>query len=378
MHSTSSESLYQRLVEWFPLLPRPRPACRALRLRVTEVDELAHAAAHGPEEHRLVSAAEAHNKAALILSDCGLPESARQLCWQQFDQFHAHAPLAPKTAKLALQPLVNLGRLHIRSGNGTRAHQLFTNAYWALRTKTASTIDERNVDLNELVDGHDGRRELVRFLWTALLADGTRALTRAGRWSEALAHIEQHKGLGDRLLDGRQVAIITGITSGDYDHALDLLEHSCTPDVWEHVIAAYLTTLCLTIAGRQARTSATDMIERYRELIAQPTPPVFRTRLGLCILDLTAAPHIATEITRHAVASADAVIAADVLAHPTCAQHMTESDRNALTQVLVTAGLHQGTEAPSDICDLLEAVAASEASLERELTQHDAVTETSW
>lgn len=371
------DHFHQRLTDWFPLLPRPRPASRPLRVRVTEVEHLAHAAAHEPTD-RLVSAAEAHNKAALILSDCGLGESARQLCWQQFDLFHTHAPLKPKTAKLALQPLVNLGRLHIRSGHGTRAHELFTNAYRGLRTKTTSTIDDRTVDLNELVDGVDGQRELARFLWTVLLADGTRALTRARRWTEALAHIEQHKGLGDRLLDGRQVAIITRIVSGDDDHALDLLEHSCTPEPWEQAIAAYLSTLCLTAAGRDARTSATGMVEHYQELTAHPTPPVFRTRLGLSLLDLTDHAPIAAEITREATTSADAMIAVDVLDHPSCMQSMTEADRHALTQLITTAGLHQGTEAPSDIGDLLEAVAASEASLARELAQHRAVTETSW
>lgn len=31
-----------------------------------------------------------------------------------------------------------------------------------------------------------------KFLWTILLADGTRALTEAGRWGDALRHLEQY------------------------------------------------------------------------------------------------------------------------------------------------------------------------------------------
>ncbi|GAB3288962.1 hypothetical protein [Parasphingorhabdus pacifica] len=376
MRSASNEHLRRRLTEWFPLLPRPRPTCRALPLRVEEVAQLAHAAAHGPDEQRLVSAAEAHNKAALLLSDCGLADRAHQLCWRQFDLFHAHAPLGPKTAKLALQPLVNFGRLHIRNGQGTRAHQLFTNAYQALRTKTATRTDNRNIDLNELVDGQDGRRELLRFLWTVLLSDGTRALTRAGRWDEALEHIKNHKGIGERMLDGRQVAIITRIVSGDYDQALDLLEHSSTPELWEQAVAACLSTLCLTIAGRNMRPSGTTMVDRYLELTKQPTPPVFQCRLGLCALDLTDHAPIVTEITRHAITSADAYAAHDVLAHPACAQGISEADRQALANILSTAGLHHGTETPTGLLnELMDAVAISEANLTHELTQRTEVSE---
>lgn len=365
----SNEYLRRRLAEWFPLLPRPRPACRALPRRVEEIAHLAHTAAHEPGTQRLVSAAEAHNKAALLASDCGWAERARELCWRQFDLFHAHAPLEPKTAKLALQPLVNLGRLHIRSGQGTRAHQLLTNAYQALRTKTATRIDNRNVDLNQLVDGQDARRELLRFLWTVLLSDGTRALTRAGRWHDALEHIEHHKGIGDRMLDGRQVAIITPIVNGDYDHALELLEHSATSEPWEHAVAAYLTTLCLTIADRNGQPSETTMVDRYRELIKQPMPPVFHCRLGLCVLDLTGHAAIATEITRQAITSADAYVARDVLAHPACGHNLPEADRHTLTHIISTASLHHGTETPTDLpTELMDAVAASEATVAHALT----------
>lgn len=371
---TTNQHFHQRLAAWFPLLPRPRPACRALPLRVNEVRQLAHAAAHGPGEQRLVSAAEAHNKAALILSDCGLADHAHQLCWRQFELFHRYLPLAPKTAKLALQPLVNLGRLHIRNGHGTRAHQLFTNAYQALTTKAATRIDGRDVDLNELIDDHAAaRRTLVQFLWTVLLADGTRALTRAGRWNEALDHIQRHKGVGSRMLDGRQVAILTRTLSGNYDDALDLLNHSSTPELWEQAVAAYLTTLCLSIADRNAKPTAINMVDRYLELTNQPAPPIFRCRLGLCVLDLTdltAHAPIVAEITWQAIASADAYAAQDVLAHPSCTQGIPDADQEALTRIMSGAGLHHGTRAPADILNnLTEAVTLNETSLARELTQ---------
>lgn len=371
MHTSNNEHLRGRITEWFPLLPRPRPTCRALPLRVSEVSQLATTAAHGPDEERLVAAAEAHNKAALILSDCGLPDRAHQLCWRQFEIFHAHAPLTPTAAKLALQPLANVGRLHIRNGQGARAHQLFTNAYQALRTKAATRIDDRDVDLNELIDHTATRQKLVQFLWTVLLADGTRALTQAGRWEEALDHIERHKGVGSRILDGRQVAILTRIFSGDYDDALDLLKHSSTPELWEQAIAAYLTTLCLSIADRNPKVTAKGMVNHYLELTKQPTPPIFRCRLGLCMLGLTDhVPHapIAAEITRQTIASADAYAAQDVLAHPSCMQGMSEYDRQALTHIMSIAGLHHAEKTPASILsELMDAVTLCETSLAREL-----------
>jgi|ERR1022692_3438921 hypothetical protein len=52
--------------------PRTRPACRALDVRVAQVSDLAHAAAQRTSDS-VLRAAEAHNLAALIVSDCGLP-----------------------------------------------------------------------------------------------------------------------------------------------------------------------------------------------------------------------------------------------------------------------------------------------------------------
>ncbi|NYH77183.1 hypothetical protein FHR84_000497 [Actinopolyspora biskrensis] len=371
MPLSSNDHLHERLASWFPLLPRPRPACRALTERVDEINHLAHTAAHGPPEQRITTAAEACNKAALILSDCGLPDRAHQLCRRQFDLFHAHRPLAPTTAKLALQPLVNLGRLHIRNGHGNRAHQLLTHVYQALRTRTATTIDGRNIDLTDLTDDHRAARgDLVRFLWTVLLADGTRALTRAGRWNDALEHLERHKGIGDRMLDGRQVAVLTRIVNDDHEHALDLLAHSSTPETWEQAVASYLTTLCLTTAERDTQPADTDMVERYLALPHQSTPPVFRCRLGLCVLDLTNHTPITTDIIRQAITAADAYAAHDVLTHPACAQNMSDTDQRALTHIITTAGLHHGEEAPAEpLTELTDAIARSETSLAHALTR---------
>jgi hypothetical protein len=134
-----SELLNGEVAEWFPLLPRPRPPCRALPQRIDEIRELTSSASHGPWGARIASAAEAHNKAALVLSDCGLEDLAKGLCWRQFDIFYAAAQLEARTSKLALQPVVNIGRLLIRSGEGTSAYRTFQSSFDAVTARAATT-----------------------------------------------------------------------------------------------------------------------------------------------------------------------------------------------------------------------------------------------
>ncbi|MGH8885343.1 MAG: hypothetical protein ACRDYX_09270 [Egibacteraceae bacterium] len=375
MDSTGHELLRGRVADWFPLLPRTRPPCRALPLRIDEIRELARSAAQGTDEPRISSAAETHNKAALILSDCGLADLAQQLCWRQFDMFHAATPLTAKTAELALQPVVNLGRLLTRGGHGGRAYQIFQNAYDAVRTQAATTIDGRYIDFSHLVDQVEGRWELRKFLWTVLLADGTRALTSAGRWGDAVRHVEQHKGIGKRMLDGRQVAILARCTAGDCDGAIVMLDDSSTPDPWEEAVAACLRTLCLSVSDRPTGSSVAAMVNQYLQLDPTPGHPVFRTRLGLCVLDLASGqggvgePEVAARIAREAVTAADAYVAWDVLSHTSYHLSMTEADKQALAAVIEASGLRRGTMPADLLDDLMVSVRTSEAQLAQLLGQ---------
>ncbi|GAA1227224.1 hypothetical protein GCM10009676_06710 [Prauserella halophila] len=327
----------------------------------------AELASHTKVSTELVAAAESLNKAALLLSDCGMADRARELCWRQFDLFRSHSPLAPRTAKLALQPLVNIGRLQIRTGDEHRAHELFTGLYQAMRGGAAIRIDDRVVDTANLLDDRERRSELVRFLWTVLLADGTRALTRAGRWEHALAHIECHRGIGERLLNGRQVAIITGIVNGDHDHALELLDRSGTHEPWEQAIADCLATLCLTLAGRDTQLAEHRMLEHYLDL--GTTPPVFRCRLGLVVLDLLrhapAAP-IAANITQQAISAGDAYVARDVDTHRTCMVGTSAATRQQMSTIVTDGGLGHDPYLPAALLDTItDAAAASEEGMSR-------------
>ncbi|MGH3815414.1 MAG: hypothetical protein ACRDUV_23685 [Pseudonocardiaceae bacterium] len=352
----------------FPLLPRSKPVCRSLTDRIDRVGRQADLASHHTDDS-LLHAAEAHNLAALIVSDCGMPALARDLCWRQFDIFATSGPYDQATAKLTLQPLVNLGRLHTRDGNGTAAYQLHEALFQAAQTQTEASVDGRTVSLGTIVHRGDDHREIVRWLWTILLADGTRALCRAGRWSEALHRAEQHNGLGHRLFDGRQVEIIAHCAAHNHAEAIRLTEASATPTAWEEAVAAGLKVICLTWAGRPTNSATAAMVDAYLALDPVPDHAVFHVRLGLSVADLAHDTHDAEPvirmIERSALDAADAYAARDARTNRMPAP-LTAEAAHALDKTVRAAGL--GTPIPARLLDnLMQSVQRSETALARAL-----------
>lgn len=357
----------------FPLLPRAKPPGRALTLRVAEVRHLALAAAEKQQgAEGLTYAAEAYNKAALIASDCGLPDLARQLCWQQFDRFAAEAPLTDKAAKLALQPIVNLGRLAGRCGDGDGAYEIYETAYQALNSREPVTIDGRQVDLGYLAATDEDLQDLRKFLWTVLLADGTRALAQAGRWQDALHHIHHHKGLGRRMLDGRQVVILAQSDLGQTDTALAMLDDSTFTKPWEEAVAACLRTLCLRSVNRTADASSTEMVAAYLRLPSRPEHIVFRSRLGLVmaelVVDRAQRAQVAARLVREALSADDASVASEVLGFTPCRSVMDAADVRVLVSVMQMSGFKQGGMPAELMHDLQASISTSGEQLARLLT----------
>src|SRR5512139_278341 len=104
----------------FPLLGRPRPSCGPLGTRAAEVVALAAASArHGPDS--VNNAAHALNKAALIASDCGLPDLATTWCWRHIDCYWRLDTLTTLQAGYLLEPVLNLTRLQVRADRGKPA-----------------------------------------------------------------------------------------------------------------------------------------------------------------------------------------------------------------------------------------------------------------
>ncbi len=93
----------------------------------------------------------------------------------------------------------------------------------AAQTRSSTTIEDRQIATGRLLHPGPDHHDILGWLWTVLLADGLRALCRAGRWADALRHAEQHHGIGERLLDGRQIAIIAYSVTGQHTHAAHLL-----------------------------------------------------------------------------------------------------------------------------------------------------------
>lgn len=245
---------------------------------------------------------------------------------------------------------------------------------------SAATIDGRNVDFGSLVNQDHLRRDLRTFLWTVLLADGTHALTRAGRWDDALRHLEQNKGVGQRMLDGRQVAILARYVAGHSSQALALLDDILTPEPWEEAVAAYLRALCLRDTGQLTDVTIVAMINHYRQLDLTPGPPVFRARLGLCVRDLAGDPYNAqamqlTEvIIREAVQAADAYVASDVLRDPVCRASLNDTEQRRLSEIVESSGMHREAMPIELRDDLLESAKCSEEHLKHHLARQPRAT----
>lgn len=327
----------------FPLVPRDRPSCPALDARIAHVAALAAQAAEGGD-NALLRAAEAHNLAALIASDCGLPDLAHRLCWRQIDTLPFHRPLDGATAKLALQPLINLARLRLRTGDGPGAHRLLTTLYGAVAAKAEATLDGRTFTFNDFVTAAD-HPQLVSWLWTVLLADGTRALTRTGHWTEALDHLYRHKGIGQRLLDGRQTAIIAHHACQDHHTAEQLLAATATTQPWEQSVAVCLRLFNDRTTGRKAPGDGWSVVD---ELSASNAPGhlTFRTQLGLCLLDLTGTSDYLQStldtIISGALDSGDAYAARDLLNHQAARSYLRDDQLELLTEIRRRSGLGVG------------------------------------
>jgi len=344
----------------FPLVARTRPACVPLARRVAELCDRAREAAHTGD---LTEAAAVHNQAALVASDCGLPDLARQWCHQQVNIYLRTRPLGAQVARLALEPITNLARLYIREGQGERAFALMDTLFKAVSSRTDADVDgiEIPADLTDSVETHQHIRS---WLWAVLLATGGRALAAAGRWTEARARLGDYKGIGRRMLDGRQVAVIDHAVSGDTDSALALLADTTPGESWENAVTA-----CLTIQCRGASGSAdlAALLDQYYGLdTSTPGLVVFHTRLGLSFIDAIGtiddrpARQIAVDLIDYATATRDGYAARDVLAHNGCRELLTDSQARELSDLVEACALGRGALPAALLADLTTALAGVE------------------
>ncbi|MFY7069434.1 hypothetical protein ACOQFV_26550 [Nocardiopsis changdeensis] len=301
---------------------------------------------------------EAMNKAALVASDTGQPDLAEALCWQQYDVFASAGPLTAKTALLALQPLVNLGRLAIRTGHPTAAHTVFESLLTATTPGQPAQVQGRTCPVADLVTSPSERTELRRFLWAVMLADGTRALCVADRWQDAVEHLHRYNGIGTRLLDGRQVAVLAALHRQDPDAARILLEGTVCNEPWEQAVAACLTAASARVAGHDPADAVTAMARHLIELPPTPGGAVFAARAGVLACELAPGHRaLVSHVIDTVMGSNDANAATAVLGSPVVGEELSLRQRQTLRERVRQAELVRAdqpaslTEELTVICD---------------------------
>lgn len=321
----------------FPLIARPRPTCAPLDQRVSELRERANLAQHA---HDAASATAVFNLAALLASDCGLPELARTWC----HRLATAAITYNSDPRHALEPVVNLARLHIRAGNGTAAWTLLETLFHAVDTRTDTTIDGLTIPAALLTATPDAYTTTRTWLWTVLLGTGAHALTTAGRWDDASARLHRYKGVGARMLDGRQVAVIAHAAAGRHQQARAMLDATQPGEPWENAVTACLHLHIPAEIPTDKITAALSTHHAFGTL--GPELIAFRTRLGLTLIDaLNSSQPTMQQIARHLIrdAAQDGYAARDLLAHPVCRSVASNQQIEQLTEMVTACGLASST-----------------------------------
>ncbi|MGW9211010.1 hypothetical protein ACWGR4_29000 [Embleya sp. NPDC055664] len=336
-----------RAARRFPLIPRPRPVCRPLPERVAELAADAREAARTGDR---TEASAVHNLAALLASDCGMPDLARLWCHRHADLYLHARPLDAQAVRQALEPLINLARLRIRAGDGPGAHTLVDAIHTAVATRTDTTVDGIHIPASSMATTRDEHREIRSWLWAVLLATTARALAASGRWEHAHAHLAAHRGIGRRMLDGRQIAVLTHATTGNPTTALELCATTTPGEPWEQAVTACLATLC-----EPDHPDASRLPHLYRTAVDPRLPglSVFRCRLGLAIVDVLSPHHacaahtVGHDLIRHITAEPDGYTARDLLTHPFCSALLTTARTRRLATTVRACALGAGTLPPA-------------------------------
>jgi hypothetical protein len=352
-----------------PLVRRTKAPALPLQERINHLTGLTVAPA-GASHHDLVArACGILNYAALIASDVGLPDLAQDLCWRQHQVFTDAGHLSGPVALMSLMPLVNLSRLLTRDGQGEAAYDLLVRLNHAARQREKTEIDGRTVDLSVLTGTEEEHRAVCQELYVTLLVDGARALARIGRWTQATDAMAQHRGIGNRLLDGRQIKIMALMEQGLDQQARDLIDTTQPTEPWETAVATLLRAHCRPAAAPLPQADLDQAHRAAVSLLADPDPSfaVFQTRTGLAALELDAdGPHTNSLFSALTdVARLDAYAAREVLDHPTTRALLSPERTSALGSVVAHAGLGAGHLPAAYQQSLTKSVALGEAELRR-------------
>jgi hypothetical protein len=356
-------------LRYFPLLGRPKPPCPPLQTRVAEITDLTHAAAREGTD-QMTSAATALNKAALIASDCDLPELATELCWHHINVYRTAAqPLTALAGAHLLEPVLNLARLAIRAQQTDQALNLLEGMYRAVTQRTDLVVDGQTLPLADLTGTTQDRRALRRWAWLAYLSDGIRALAARQSWQQAAEHAQRHNGVGLHLMEGRQAVIIALYTQGEHAAARATLAKSALTEPWEQLVAACLRRLLANGANSSDVSANSDVLDKFYNYRPNVGYIPFHTRLGLTIIalisdsDKTTAGRVLSRIAESACAAADGYAAREVLQYPRIQELLPKKWQKTLADIVTAAGLGSGSLPGRLRTDLIDTTRAALESL---------------
>lgn len=360
-------------LRYFPLLGRPRPDCPALPLRLKEIADAADTAVE-KREHGMPDAAQALNKAALIASDAGMPDLARQLCWQHIDAYRRVArPLSILEARYMLEPVLNLARLQIRADHGAPALRLLEHMYDAVTHRTDLVLGEHALPTATL-DGEAGERRTLReWVWLQLLGEGIRILALSNRWADAAEHARKHNGIGGHLMEGRQAAVIAACIQGKSDQGRKILGISTLTQPWERQVAACLNVICTGPTDPGVNHHLATAAELLTASRPAPSYASYRTRLGLAtaILASPTRPGLAADIlyqtAQQAIDTSDGYAARDVLSFREPLSGITPDQHGDLRRTAADAGLASGQLPGTAVQEISTTAALAEAALDTAL-----------
>ncbi|MFI7077571.1 hypothetical protein ACIBO1_09780 [Micromonospora sp. NPDC049903] len=344
----------------FPLVARQRPICTPLDQRVIDLQQRAHVAR---AQRDTAAATAVFNLAALLASDCGIPDLARTWC----HRLAAVALANDHEPQHALEPLVNLARLHIRAGNGPAAWTLLEELFQAIDIRTDTTIDGITVPAARLTNTPTAHSATRRWLWTVLLGTGAHALATAGRWDEASRRLSQYKGIGTRMLDGRQVKVIAHAMAGRHQQARAMLSATQPSEPWEDAVTTCLSLHLPPVGPADVITAALNAYQALDHV--KPELTVFHLRLGLSVIDALRHDHPARkEVAANLVhqAAVDGYAARDFLAHPEHSDIATTRQIQQLTDLVSACGLALGSMPSAHLVTLNSALDIAESAIARQ------------
>ncbi|GAA2731476.1 hypothetical protein [Actinocorallia aurantiaca] len=351
----------------FPLIGWAKPACPTLAERIDKVAQTAHAAQRADTDP-LHEGAHALNMAALIASDCGLPDLATDLCHKHIDAYrNAGTHFTVTQARYQLEPVINLVRLRLRATDGQAALDLLNAMYEAAVSRADLDVDGRTIRLSGLAGTREEYRRLVESVWLQLLGDGVRALALAGRWDDAVAHARTHNGIGTRLMEGRQALVIARMLADDHVQAQAALDESDPTDPWEKIAAGCLAVLCAEPDVRNGGSALERMLEAFWNDRLRTEYIVFHTRAGLAVAalvqptDLEAAALVLEHVVDRALRIGDGYAAREILRHHRAAPFLHLDRQPMLNALMEGAGLGAG-EIPDRLRRVLLASAETAAA----------------